>query len=188
MNDLQSVKSFLSTRRSFPPNILSAPYPSREILEKIAQMALRVPDHKKLEPWRLIVLKDQALQTFAKKVEEIASLYWSDPQKCEKIANLYKDAGCVIALIYCPKNEPLVPEWEQILSVGAVGLSLVNATIANGFGAAWMTGFLPESSEIAHLLKLETSERLMGLIHTGTPKNQPPERPRADISQKLSFL
>lgn len=187
MNDLQSPARFLATRRSTPPALLGAPYPSREVLEKICESALRVPDHKMLEPWRLIALEGPALADLAAIVEKAAPRFVPE-EKIEKISALYREAGCVIVLIFAPKEDEAVPKWEQRLSMGAVGVSLVNSAIAEGFGAYWATGFLPECDEVIAHLALAPGEEANGFIHIGTPASKPPERPRPDIREKISWL
>jgi hypothetical protein len=46
-----------AARRSRPPKTLGLPVPDRELLEPLLQIAARVPDHGKLEPWRFVVLE-----------------------------------------------------------------------------------------------------------------------------------
>lgn len=186
MNNLQSVKTFLSTRRSTPPALLSAPFPSQEEIVAIAQMGLRVPDHKKLEPWRLVALQGETLAVLSKIVSSFVDEYQEDEAKAAKITELYENAGCVIAMVYSPKQG--APEWEQHLSMGAVGVSLVNAAIAHGYGANWLSGFLSDCPEVLDFIGLEGHEELSGLIHIGTATSAPPERPRPDITDKLTIL
>ena len=52
--------SFLSRRRSWPPRMLAEPAPDDAALNELLTIALRVPDHAKLEPWRLIVMRRSA--------------------------------------------------------------------------------------------------------------------------------
>lgn len=186
MNNLQSVKTFLSTRRSTPPALLGAPFPKREEIIAIAEMGLRVPDHKKLEPWRLVVLDKSKLAELSKIVEIHAGSYLDEPTKSAKIVELYKNAGSVIVMVYSPKSG--APEWEQHLSMGAVGVSLVNGAIAHGYGANWLSGFLCDCSEVLEFLGVEGHEELSGLIHIGTASANPPERPRPNITDKIQFL
>ena len=49
--------AFLSRRRSRPAKLFTTPVPDRAALRDILTVALRVPDHGKLTPWRLIVLE-----------------------------------------------------------------------------------------------------------------------------------
>lgn len=188
MNTLDTPKDFLSTRRSSPPAILQAPFPSREAIKSIAMMGLRVPDHKKLEPWRLIHLEGESLKFLSKLVNTHAPDYQPNPEKAAKIMMLYENAGSVLVMVFCPKEADGAPEWEQHLSMGAVGVSLVNAAIVHGFGASWMSGFLPECPEIRAYLNIEPSEQISGFIHIGTNTSAPPERPRPKLEEKLVFF
>ncbi len=188
MNNLQSPSQFLASRRSTPPNLLGAPYPNHEQIKSIVQMGLRVPDHKKLEPWRLIFVEGTRITNLANLVTEYVNLYQKNNEKAKKIINLYVNAGAILVLVYSPKKNADTPDWEQFLSVGAVGVSLVNASIIEGFGACWMTGFLPECPEICNYFGIQSHEKIAGLIHIGTAKSVPPERPRPKLDEKLTIL
>ncbi len=50
----------LKSRRSVKPDMLTAPAPSADELETILTIAARVPDHKKLAPWRFVIIDGEA--------------------------------------------------------------------------------------------------------------------------------
>ena len=50
----------LARRRSAKPQMLGLPAPSAEELERLLTIAARVPDHKKLVPWRFVVFEGEA--------------------------------------------------------------------------------------------------------------------------------
>ena len=52
----EAALAFLLNRRSRPAKTLTGPAPSKEELTLILEAGTRVPDHGKLEPWRLKVL------------------------------------------------------------------------------------------------------------------------------------
>ena len=52
------VLSFLAERRSVLARNMSGPGPDRAMLETLLSIAMRVPDHGKLTPWRLVVVQD----------------------------------------------------------------------------------------------------------------------------------
>jgi len=54
------VSRFLSERRSNLAKFMTEPGPSREELTQILQIAARVPDHRKLAPWRFIVFEGKS--------------------------------------------------------------------------------------------------------------------------------
>ncbi len=55
-----SIFEFLAARRSVKPDRLAAPGPTPEELTRILTVGARVPDHKKLAPWRFIVFEGEA--------------------------------------------------------------------------------------------------------------------------------
>ena len=58
LNDRSSILSHLETRRSGKPRELVGPGPSPEELKRIITIAVRVPDHGKLHPWRFVTVGD----------------------------------------------------------------------------------------------------------------------------------
>ena len=82
-----------------------------------------------------------------------------------------------------------MPEWEQFLSAGNVCLSLVNAALAAGYGAAWLTGPAAQPDFARAHLGVAEGEQIVGLIHIGRPgPTEIPDRPRPDVAAKTVFL
>jgi nitroreductase len=76
--------------------------------------------------------------------------------------------------------------WEQELSAGASGMTLLVATNAMGYSAAWNTGWFAYDREVMTALGLAPHERIAGIIGIGTA-DETPERTRpalADIVTK----
>ncbi|MGB0439918.1 MAG: nitroreductase family protein, partial [Paracoccaceae bacterium] len=74
-------------------------------------------------------------------------------------------------------------------SAGAVCLALLNAALAAGWGANWLSGWASHDTELmANTLGLRPGERVAGFIHIGTETSTPPERPRPDLAQKVVWL
>ena len=57
----EAALAFLLNRRSRPAKTLTGPAPSKDELNLILEAGTRVPDHGKLEPWRLKVLTKPTL-------------------------------------------------------------------------------------------------------------------------------
>lgn len=179
---------FLATRRSHPPKLLSEPAPDRDEVIRLLTLAARAPDHGKLEPWRFLVLDRAALDRLQPILRQEVLADGQDGAAAEKAVAAF-GSPLVIAVIYSPVASEKVPEWEQMLSAGGVCLGLVNAALASGWGAAWLTGFaaLNHGFAMAHL-GLSADERVAGLIHIGTRGETPPERPRPDTAAKTIWL
>ncbi|TPE51490.1 nitroreductase family protein [Amaricoccus solimangrovi] len=176
---------FLLTRRSRPARLLGLPEPDRETLERLMTAAVRVPDHGKLEPWRLIVLRGVALGRFARAIRDRAEAAGQDP---EKGALAFEQAPVAIAVVASPVESEKVPSVEQALSAGAVALSLLNACLAEGWGANWLTGWPAYDAELREKeLGLADHEWIAGFIHIGTGVGEVPDRPRPDLEKVVTW-
>lgn len=172
---------FLQSRRSRPAKTLTTPVPGRQELRPLLTAALRSPDHGKLEPWRLIVLERPALLRLGRLVGEHGAAAGRAAEDVEKARAQYDDAHLVVAVIEVPKPSDKIPAIEQTYSAGAVCLALLNAALAAGWGANWLTGWpVHDRAFLKQGLGLAAHERVAGLIHIGTETRVPPERPRPD--------
>ena len=179
--------SFLRNRRSHPPKMLSGPPPTRDELMALLELAARVPDHGKLEPWRFIVLERETLDRLAPLLANHAAAQGGDAAAVEKARSAF-DSPLIVAVVSAPVDSPKIPQWEQFLSAGAVCLELVNAALAAGFGAAWLTGPATQPAFAQAQLGIHEGEQVVGLIHLGQRGATPPDRPRPDIAAKTTFL
>ncbi|MCV2865491.1 nitroreductase [Defluviimonas sp. WL0075] len=178
-----AAMEFFLTRRSRPAKILTTPVPTREDLMPILTAAARVPDHGKLEPWRFIVLERSALLRLADAARRRGAEMGMEPERIEKGALQFADAHLAVAVVKVPRDTVKVPEIEQTLSAGAVCLGLLNAALASGWGASWLTGWhVHDAAFCQEALGLAADEWVAGMIHIGTETNTPPDRPRPDIA------
>ncbi len=183
------VLEFLASRRSRPAKILTGPVPERAEIEQILQMAARSPDHKKLEPWRFIVLEKPAMPRLAELAVETATRLGKPAEKIEKFRQQFANADLAVAVVFSPVDHGDVPEIEQVLSAGAVCLALLNAALASGWGANWLTGPMAFDAEFLQSgLGVQSPEYVAGFIHIGTAKSTPPDRPRPDMAAKTTWV
>jgi nitroreductase len=169
----------LAHRRSSSAQGLGAPGPDKVQLDTLLRLAVRVPDHGKLAPWRFIVLEKAAKPRLLATLEALADGQ-AEPDTAR--AKLAKLAAAPISITVVSRIDPAVkiPVWEQELSAGAVCMNLLVAAQAMGFGANWITDWYAYDPEAKKLLGLEHGERIAGFVHIGTPAETPLERPRPD--------
>ncbi len=183
------VLDFLLSRRSRPAKTLTAPVPERATIETLLTAAARCPDHGKLEPWRFIVLERAACARLAALAREIGTDRSLAPEKLEKSTRAFADAHLIVAVVSAPKPSEKVPETEQLLSAGAACLSLVNAALASGWGANWLTDWMAYDRDFLDRgMGLAASEIVAGFIHLGTETIVPPERPRPDVAALTEWV
>lgn len=190
--DIVDLKTYLQERRTIPSLHLSVPGPDENELLEILNLASRSPDHGKLAPWRFIVVKPGAGKQLGriclKRAEELASQEGRQLTEAEeqKISNSFASAPVIVVLVSTAAEHVKIPEWEQVLAVGAVGMNLIHASNAFGFSAQWLTGWMSYDSEITNELDLSGFEKIAGFFHIGTPTLGPVERARPDVSKLVS--
>jgi len=180
---------FLLNRRSRPAKTLRAPAPSAAELLPILTAAARTPDHGKLEPWRFIVLQAPALRRLGALVAQLAQEQALDADAMAKAVLVYETSPLAVAVIESPKVSQKIPPIEQTYSAGAVCLAMVNAALASGWGANWLSGWpIYTDAFKSEGLDLAAHESVAGLIHIGTESAAPPERPRPDIDAITTWV
>jgi nitroreductase len=177
------VLAFLATRRSTSALTLVEPAPSAAELDILLRLATRVPDHGKLTPWRFVVLEGEAKARFAARLEALA-LDRGDQTAAAKLGKL-KVPPLAVAVISAPKPAN-IPEWEQLLSAGAVGATLLYATLAMGYGANWITDWYAYDAQAKAILGLSGDEQVAGFLLMGTPREPALERERPDLATLVS--
>ena len=185
----QAALDFLLTRRSRPAKTLTTPVPTREELMPILTAAARSPDHGKLEPWRFIVLEKPALDRLSKVAQARGEALGMAEDRIAKGVDQFANSNLAVAMIEIIKPIDKVPELEITYSAGAVCLALLNAALASGWGANWLSGWVShDRGFMTEALDLADNERIAGFIHIGTEKAAPPERPRPDLEKITQWL
>ena len=180
----------LIRRRSVVAKHLAEPGPDDETLDKILQTGVRVPDHGKLGPWRVQVLKKSAQAMLG---EAFADAYAADHPEArdDQIdAERARPARAPVLIVVSSRlhRQHKIPEIEQLLSCGAVCQNLLNAAALLGFGAQWLTEWPAYDNRIKTSLGIPADEHIAGFIYIGTPIEPPNERSRPEFSTVVSVL
>lgn len=181
--------SFLASRRSHPAKLFSGPVPDRAAVETILTTALRVPDHGKLEPWRLIVLGPADMARLADLAEARARETGGDAERIAKGRGQYDLGRVAVVVIASPKPSDKVPPAEQLLSAGALCMNILHAATAAGWGANWLSGW-PAHDPVfcARAFGCSAAETVAGIVHIGTPATpEAPDRPRPDPGRVIAW-
>lgn len=183
-----AVVTFLNKRRSHPAKAFGGPTPDAEAMESILGTALRVPDHGKLEPWRLIVLDRSDMARLADLAEARARALGGDDIKIGKGRGQFDTGVCAVVVISSPVAQDKVPHAEQVLSAGALCMNLLHAASAFGWAANWLSGWPSQDAEfIAQAFGCKGTETVAGIVHIGTAGPQGADRPRPDTVRKVQW-
>jgi len=180
----------LERRRSVEAPFLAEPGPSESMIRRMLTVASRVPDHGMLVPWRFVLIRgDTRARVSARVAEAYAAALPSGesasaPEHAAKIAKLgrlFTYAPLIVGVISTANPAARKPEWEQVLTVGAVCMNLTVAAKAMGFASVWLTGFPAYDPAARAVLGVKDTEKVAGLIHIGTATKVPDDRRRPDI-------
>ncbi len=180
----------LRTRRSVPPHQLVEPAPEGAALDTLLTLAARVPDHGKLAPWRFVVIRGAARARIGEVIAAAAKA--DDPQIDDKRLTIERErlmrAPLVVAVVSRVRPHPKIPDWEQVLSAGAVCMNLTVAANAMGYATSWLTEWIGYDRRILDALGLAPDERLAGFVHVGTPAERQPDRVRPALADIVTVL
>ena len=185
-----AVIQFMKTRRSVPAKTMGGPGPNPEEIVEMAEVAMRVPDHGKIAPWRFVEYSTSAKERLdrlilARALEKQPDL--DGEMKAVEVGRMAR-SPTVIGLISAPVDHPKVPVWEQELSCGAVGMNWLIAANAFGYDAQWITEWIAIDDVLAPHLGVREGERLAGFIHIGTRTMPKTERERPAFGDVFSRM
>ncbi len=178
----------LARRRSTAADYLADPGPSPDELDAILKIAARAPDHRRVTPFRFIVIEgdDRARAGDALRGAYAVSNPEATPERIEAEARRFARAPAVVAVVSRVAKHHRTPEWEQVLTVGAVCQNMLVAASAYGYAAQWLTewyAFDPQVAAAFGLLETEDiQERFAGFVYLGSASADPKERARPDMS------
>lgn len=107
----------------------------------------------------------------------VAALKAREPSAPEAVVhkqrNRVLNAPLIIALGARLHHGHKIPEIEQMLSLGAAAMNMLNAVHALGYGGVWLTGANAFDPRVVTALGLEETDKLAGFLFVGTPKGTP---------------
>jgi nitroreductase len=173
----------LLSRRSGSAKAMTGPGPDASQLRQILAAGARVPDHGKLAPWRFIVFEGDARARMGEVLVDV--LRASEPEAGEVRTQMERGrflrAPVVVAVVSRVVESLKAPEWEQVLSAGAVCQTMLIAAHAMGFVGNWITEWYAFDRKVLDRLGLAANERVAGFLYFGTAAAPLEERVRPEL-------
>ncbi|PPJ46387.1 nitroreductase [Rhizobium sp. KAs_5_22] len=188
-NDIKLI-DYLAVRRSVPAFQMCEPGPSTAEIEQILTLAVRVPDHGKIAPWRFVVYRGAERARIGEAL--LAMALEKNPELSEEMIAVerarFTRAPVVIGVISTAGPHMKIPEWEQLMSAGAVCLNLLMAANAHGYVSNWLTEWFAYDQKAHPLLGIRPGEKVAGFIHIGSTTFPVTERPRPALSDIVTWV
>lgn len=164
---------------------MTEPGPDSETLDAMLEIAARVPDHRKICPFRFIVMRGDARaragDILARRFAALTPEATAERVETEQKRLLRAPVVVLVAARIDPAHK--TPEWEQMLTNGAVCLNLLLAASAYGFAANWITEWYSYDRQALTAFGLAPDEKASGFVYIGSASEPPRERQRPDMAE-----
>ena len=189
---MKNIIKFLQSRRSITAKNMIDHNINEDDLDTILNCGIRVPDHGALNPWKLIVIKNNARLRIGNDI--LAKEFKiNNPEATEEELDYERKRFCranvIIAVLFKPVSHPKIPLWEMELSSGAVCTTLLIAAQSLGYAAQWLTEWYAYSKAI--IIELggnPDTDKIAGFIYIGNKEKDPIERRRPKKENVIDFL
>ena len=161
-------------------------------LKKILEAGIRVPDHGALNPWMIKVIKEDKLKFIDEEI--ILKEFKKENPDANEVqieieSKRLQRASVVLAVLSTPVEHPKIPEWEMILSSGAVCMNLLACAQSLGYAAQWLTEWYAYNKKMLEYLGGRPEiDKISGFIYLGHKVEEPNERRRPDPKNVINYL
>ena len=145
LNDTSNVLAFLKSRKSGSAKAMSGPGPTPDQIGEILDIAVRVPDHGKLAPWRFVLIEGEGRAQIGKGFAQV----WAknnpthSSESLDFQRGLFLRAPVILVVVSTASVHGKIPLWEQQQSSAVVCYNAVLAATAMGFDAQWQSDWGP---------------------------------------------
>ena len=163
---------------------------SRELIEKLLSAGAQAPNHRKVRPWRFVVLTGNGL----KKLGDIFAVSFADripgtpPEGLDKTRALPLRAPVIIAVGADKPTEPNVIEIENVSAASAACQNILLAAHALGLGAIWRTGEWASDAKVKEFLGFASDQHIVGFIYIGHPDIMPEPYTRIGYEDRVTWV
>ncbi|MDB4061528.1 nitroreductase [Vicingaceae bacterium] len=189
------VEHLISNRQSlFTQQMEENASIQKDKLLQLLQLANYAPSHRRTEPWRFVIFRDEEKNVFFKKLAAIYKLNTSsedfDEKKFQKIQNKAKNVAAVIAICMNRCLKESVPVFEEQWAVACSVQNMLLGMKTLGIIGYWSTPRMAFSDEMKSYLELQGDNQCMGFLQLGIPKEGLPDITRKEnnpIEDKISW-
>lgn len=163
---------------------------SREVVEKLLSAGAQAPNHRKVRPWRFVVVTGDAL----KKMGDVMAASFDEqnpdlpPEGLEKTRNLPLRAPVIIAVGVDKPSDPKVVEVENIAAASAACQNILLAANGLGLGAIWRTGDWAQNIKVKEFLGFAPDQHVIAFIYVGYPDVEPDPYTRIGFEDRVTWM
>lgn len=203
------ANTLIHSRHNVLPRRLDAPGPSAQQLQEILGAAAAAPDHRRLLPWRFVIVPTAARARLAEVFGQ--ALMDRDPAATPvQVENAREKAhrAPFLMLAIARLADPAVPDAdapglgaqhpdsadgavsdaERLVSLGCAIQNMLLSAHAAGFGTGLTSGQAMHSPRLRALFGLSVNEHAVCCINIGTVSKHKAPQPRPSVSDYVTEL
>ena len=182
---IEILNSIIKERRSiFPVSYIDKEIP-KAVIEQILENSNYAPTHKLTQPWRFVVLRNEAKTRLG---QALGQLYKKTvpadkflQKKFDSFSVKTGQADCIIAINM--KVSGKIPEWEELAAVSCAVQNMALTAHALNVGAYWSSP--PLIDYLGDFLSLDQDEKCVGLFYMGYHNETSLVANRTPIEEKV---
>lgn len=147
----------------------------RATLDELFELARWAPNHKLTNPWRFRVLGPDAIERLKAAAD--------DPVAAAKLDR----APTLVVVSSARSGDPIVDE-EDLCATAAAAYAVLLAAHGRGLAGYWRTPAPLRTREGRAAVGVGDDEHVLGLLHLGTPRQEPRAPQRAPLAEVVEYL
>lgn len=181
----------LAARRHVSLRRLDAPGPDDAVLRRILEAAAHAPDHRRLRPWRFILVPSHRRAALGGVFADTLAAREPESSEEARAAAFGKafHAPCLIVAVFC--NDPsvsTVPLEEKLVSLGCAIQNVLMAAQAEHFASGLASGDSLQATAMRGLLGLGPHEQAICFIGIGSAERATKPCVRPELDKYFSSL
>ena len=165
------LQASITGRINVSPKRLVEPGPTAQQLQDLLNLAAAAPDHGQLLPWRFILVPLDQRERLGDAFFQ--ALIERDPfatsEQIESAREKALRAPLLLLAVSCHvESEALIPECEQLVSLGAAIQNILLGSYGMGFGSGLTSGQAMSSKPLRDLFNLHANETAVCFVNIGT--------------------
>ena len=192
-NKTAEIQEIIKQRRSVYPELFTKEPIQKEELMLMLETANYAPTHKLTQPWRFVVISDEAKLGFAqliadwykanKPTEEYSEL------KYKKLLKRGTQSAYIVAIVMQRDALARIPEWEEIAATAMAVQNIWLTGASMGIGMFWSSPSIIDNPLLQDFLKLKEQQRCLGFLYMGRyAQDLELGSTRTPMEEKISWL
>ncbi|HQY10377.1 MAG: nitroreductase [Burkholderiales bacterium] len=183
--------ALIQSRRHIGPRHLVEPAPDEGQLRELFTAAAAAPDHERLRPWRFLVLgpsaRERLAECFAHALRERDADAALD-QVAQAREKAFRAPVLILAIADLRAEQPDVPPFERLVSLGCAIQNLLLAAQARGFASGLSSGRALQSAVLRQTFGVHEGEQALCFISLGTATRVKQARGRPAVDEFVAWI